>query len=377
MITSISDLIPGDDNIQTISGTVVSVSDDEFVLQDATGEVLVDVYDLEESGGNLDLGVGQQVTVVGDLDDEDFDARSVTLQDNASQPSPVPINDDGTSQPSPVPINDNSLQTVTNISDLIPEDDRIQIISGTVTSVSDDEFVLQDATGEVLVDVYDLEESQGGIDLGIGIGQEVTVVGDLDDEDFDAYGIALEDNASQPSPVPINDDSTSQPSPLPGNDGSLQTVTNISDLIPEDDRIQTISGTVTSVSDDEFTLQDPTGEVLVDAYDWLESGGDLDLGVGQEVTVVGDLDDEDFDARSITSPEDNSNLTLINFPSNVILTDQNEIITLDYMIENIDLYGGSPVENLGGEGLDNSDLIVGSQEQVDLAVNNSVESSLY
>ncbi len=78
MVTSISDLIPGDDNIQTISGTVTSVSDDEFVLQDETGEVLVDVYDLEESQGEIDLEVGQEVTVVGDLDDEDFDARSIT-----------------------------------------------------------------------------------------------------------------------------------------------------------------------------------------------------------------------------------------------------------------------------------------------------------
>ena len=175
MVTNISDLVPGDDNIQTISGTITSVSDDDFILEDSTGEVLVDVFDLEESEGELDLSVGQEVTVIGDLDDEDFDADSVTLVD--------------ASQPSPPPSNDNSSSTVTNISDLVPGDDNIQTIFGTITSVSDDDFILEDSTGEVLVDVFDLEESEGELDLSVG--QEVTVVGDLDDEDFDADSVTF------------------------------------------------------------------------------------------------------------------------------------------------------------------------------------------
>ncbi|MEM7593535.1 MAG: DUF5666 domain-containing protein [Cyanobacteria bacterium P01_A01_bin.83] len=176
MITNISDLIPGDDNVQTISGTVTSISDDDFILEDSTGEVLVDAEGFLESEGNLDLSVDQEVTVVGDLDDEDFDARSITSAD-ASQPSP-PLTDDDSSP------------TVTNISDLIPGDDNVQTISGTVTSVSDDDFILEDSTGEVLVDVFDLEESEGNLDLSVG--QEVTVVGDLDDEDFDADSITFD-----------------------------------------------------------------------------------------------------------------------------------------------------------------------------------------
>ena len=175
MITNISDLIPGDDNVQTIFGTITSVSDDEFVLEDSTGEVLVDAESFLESEGNLDLSVGQEVTVVGDLDDEDFDASSIILADE--------------SLPSPPTTNDDSPSTITNISDLIPGDDSIQTISGTITSVSDDEFVLEDSTGEVLVDVFDLEESEG--ELGLGVGQEVTVVGDLDDEDFDARSVTF------------------------------------------------------------------------------------------------------------------------------------------------------------------------------------------
>ena len=253
---------------------------------------------------------------------------------------------------------------IVSISDLNPADDNIQTISGTVASVSEDEFVLQDPTGEVLVDAYDYLESEGDLDLGVG--QEVTVVGDLDDGDFDAYDITLGGVASQPS-------STT------GNYDSLQTVTSISDLNPSDDNVQIISGTVTSVSDDEFVLQDETGDILVDTYDLVESQGDLDLGlgVGQEVTVVGDLDDEDFDAYGIAFTEtDNSNLTLINFPSDIIPTEENGIITLDHQIESIDIYSSSSGENFEGEGLNNFDLIAGSQEQVDLTANNSVDSVL-
>ncbi|MGK7934274.1 MAG: hypothetical protein AB4206_00465 [Xenococcaceae cyanobacterium] len=155
-------------------------------------------------------------------------------------------------------------------------------------------------------------------------------------------------------------------------------VTSISNLIPGDDLIQTISGTVVNVFDDEFILQDETGAILVDAYDWLEDDADLDLAVGQELIVVGDLDDDDFDARSITSPEiDNSDITPIDFPSEVTLEAQDEdIVMLNYKIESIDIYGGSSGENFGGEWLDYFDSTISSQEQGELAFNNLVDSVL-
>ena len=274
MVTSISNLIPGDDVIQTISGTVVNVFDDEFILEDETGTILVDAYDLLEKNADLDLEVGQELTVVGDLDDEDFDARSISLTDDTPITSPPPSTD--------------TPGTVTNISELIRQDDLIQTISGTVVNVFDDEFILEDETGTILVDAYDLLEKNADLDLEVG--QELTVVGDLDDEDFDARSISLTDDTPITSPPPSTD--------TPG------TVTNISELIRQDDLIQTISGTVVNVFDDEFILEDETGTILVDAYDLLEKNADLDLEVGQELTVVGDLDDEDFDARSISLTDD-------------------------------------------------------------------------
>ncbi len=87
MVTSISSLTPGDDNIQTIFGTVVSVQEDEFILSDETGEILVDAYDwLEQPGSSdteLDIAIGDRLTVVGELDDEDFDALRITTSNKS------------------------------------------------------------------------------------------------------------------------------------------------------------------------------------------------------------------------------------------------------------------------------------------------------
>ncbi|NJM61119.1 MAG: NirD/YgiW/YdeI family stress tolerance protein [Oscillatoriales cyanobacterium RU_3_3] len=59
----------------------------------------------------------------------------------------------------------------------------------------------------------------------------------------------------------------------------------------------TISGTITSVVGNEFILSDGTGEIIVDAGPrWYRQ---INLRVGEKVSVVGDYDDDDFDAYSI------------------------------------------------------------------------------
>ncbi|WP_019505427.1 calcium-binding protein [Pleurocapsa sp. PCC 7319] len=87
MVTSISSLTPGDDNIQTISGTVVSVREDEFILRDETGEILVDAYDWlkqpESLDAELDLAIGEPLLVVGELDDDDFDSLKIIASDRS------------------------------------------------------------------------------------------------------------------------------------------------------------------------------------------------------------------------------------------------------------------------------------------------------
>jgi hypothetical protein len=59
-----------------------------------------------------------------------------------------------------------------------------------------------------------------------------------------------------------------------------------------------ISGVIRSVVGNEFILDDGTGQIIVDAGPlWYRQ---LNLREGEEVTVVGEYDDYDFDAFSIT-----------------------------------------------------------------------------
>jgi uncharacterized protein YdeI (BOF family) len=60
----------------------------------------------------------------------------------------------------------------------------------------------------------------------------------------------------------------------------------------------TISGEIQSIVGNEFILEDDTGEIIVDAGPrWYHQ---LSLRSGERVTVVGEYDDDDFDAFSIT-----------------------------------------------------------------------------
>lgn len=60
----------------------------------------------------------------------------------------------------------------------------------------------------------------------------------------------------------------------------------------------TISGVVKSIVGNEFILDDGTGEIIVDAGPrWYHK---INLSQGERVTVVGEYDDEDFDAYKIT-----------------------------------------------------------------------------
>lgn len=60
----------------------------------------------------------------------------------------------------------------------------------------------------------------------------------------------------------------------------------------------TITGTVRSVVGNEFILSDGTGEVIVDAGPrWYRA---INVSAGEQLTVTGEYDDDDFDAFTIT-----------------------------------------------------------------------------
>jgi uncharacterized protein YdeI (BOF family) len=62
----------------TISGTVRSVVGNEFILSDGTGEVIIDAG--PRWYHTVDVSEGEQVTVVGEYDDYDFDAFQITRE---------------------------------------------------------------------------------------------------------------------------------------------------------------------------------------------------------------------------------------------------------------------------------------------------------
>lgn len=60
----------------------------------------------------------------------------------------------------------------------------------------------------------------------------------------------------------------------------------------------TISGTISNIVGNEFILDDGTGEIIVDAGPrWYHQ---INLTQGEQVTVIGEYDDYDFDAYRIT-----------------------------------------------------------------------------
>jgi len=72
--TPIGDLRRSDS--ATVSGEVASVVGNEFILTDGTGEIIVDAG--PRWWHEVNLVPGERVTVVGEYDDDDFDAYSIT-----------------------------------------------------------------------------------------------------------------------------------------------------------------------------------------------------------------------------------------------------------------------------------------------------------
>jgi uncharacterized protein YdeI (BOF family) len=178
MVVAIRNLRPG--RQQTIQGRVVRlIDDDDFVLRDRTGRILVDV-DLDDR--RLPLRAGDSVRVVGrlDRDDFDFDARRLVRPNGTVLFNRRSASTQGR----------RSLGPLTEQSQLAPVA-SLQILSGTVERlVDEDDLILHDADGQVLVDL-DLDDRF----LLLQPGDGVNIVGrfDPEDTDFDALQITRAD----------------------------------------------------------------------------------------------------------------------------------------------------------------------------------------
>ncbi|MBE9127796.1 MULTISPECIES: NirD/YgiW/YdeI family stress tolerance protein [unclassified Coleofasciculus] len=72
----------------TISGEVTSIFDDEFILDDGTGQIIVEAESRPLRQANL--ASGEKVTVTGNYDDDEFEAVSITRANGEN----IPIYDD-------------------------------------------------------------------------------------------------------------------------------------------------------------------------------------------------------------------------------------------------------------------------------------------
>ncbi|NES66736.1 MAG: hypothetical protein F6K24_16495, partial [Okeania sp. SIO2D1] len=249
-----------------IFGTVVGIVDnDEFLLQDANGtQILVDTN--LPNNQFLSLVPGEQVNVVGIFDDNDFEAFSVTRPDGSPVFTAPPANR----------------------------------LFGTVVGIVDnDEFLLQDANGtQILVDT-DLPNSQF---LSLVPGEQVNVVGNFDDDDFDAFSVTRPDGSPVFTNTPVLPPPPVNPVlPPPPVNPVLPPPPAFNPVIPPQGN--PIFGTVVGIVDnDEFLLQDANGtQILVDTE--LPDNQFLNLVPGEQVNVVGIFDGDDFDAFSVTRPD--------------------------------------------------------------------------
>ncbi|MFP4008674.1 MAG: DNA-binding protein [Spirulinaceae cyanobacterium] len=80
-----------------------------------------------------------------------------------------------------------SAQAQTPIRDLQRQSDMT--ISGEIRRIVGNEFILDDGTGQIIVDAEDIAEYMGKRSLNLREGERITVTGEYDDYDFDAYTI--------------------------------------------------------------------------------------------------------------------------------------------------------------------------------------------
>ncbi|ERT06178.1 hypothetical protein M595_3900 [Lyngbya aestuarii BL J] len=71
-------------NNDSFSGTIEQVWEDGFRLQSDSRTITVDSWDVCGDNTSRHLSAGEQVTVVGEFEDGEFDAFSITKADGAA-----------------------------------------------------------------------------------------------------------------------------------------------------------------------------------------------------------------------------------------------------------------------------------------------------
>ncbi|SFR75637.1 hypothetical protein SAMN05216203_2807 [Marinobacter daqiaonensis] len=165
-------------------------------------------------------------------------------------------------------------------------------LSGTVTSTTEDSFLLDYGPGliEVEMDDWDWFDESGEFLAG----DKVTVYGEIDDSFYeltslDATSIYVENLGTYFFANTVEKDTT--------------VILDMSPSVPIVTGDVTLTGTVTSVDGREFTINTGIRETVVDTstmpYNPLDDQGFQQISEGDVVTVHGDLDEDLFDTREI------------------------------------------------------------------------------
>ncbi|ULB44437.1 hypothetical protein H4N54_18640 [Limnospira fusiformis KN01] len=243
--------------LTTLSGTVISQAEpDSFFFQSDIRPILVDA--IPQGEGMVSVIPGEILTIVGNFDDYDFDAYSLTRLDGSAV---LPLQPMMAFPPASIP----------------PVTPEFLTLSGTVISQTEpDSFFFQSDIGPILVDAI----PQGEGMVSVIPGEILTIVGNFDDYDFDAYSLTRLDGSAV---VPLQPMMAFPPASIP----------------PVNPEFLTLSGTVISQTEpDSFFFQSDIGPILVDAIP--QGEGMVSVIPGEILTIVGNFDDYDFDAYSLT-----------------------------------------------------------------------------
>jgi len=167
-----------DDTWISISGTVTSVAPDSFVLDFGEGTIIVEMDDGDRDADGYKLLEGDKVTVNGMVDDDFYETTTI-------EAGSVYVERLGTTFFAST-IDEEDFVSWTTIT-LTPVVIPYTVIQGTVTSVSDDEFVVNTGLRSMRVEVegmpYNPLDDEGY--QKVRVGDVVRVTGEIDDDFFE------------------------------------------------------------------------------------------------------------------------------------------------------------------------------------------------
>jgi len=168
-------------------------------------------------------------------------------------------------------------------------------VTGSIAEIGDDEFDLKTKSGLVTIEMDDSDRDAD--EYGLSVGDKVTATGSVDDDFFE--GREIEADAVYIHKLDVTFTMLDDMDPAWGLFSSWDS----------DDEMSTMTGKITSIDDDEFTLSTGNMNLTVETDELddspMDDDGYLRLEVGDRVRVRGELEDGWFEDRELEATEIN------------------------------------------------------------------------